>query len=202
MRSRLSLKVDASRLRKTEAGRCVLTVFCDLRRRRRGPVWTMTPHLCWNVCNWKTTERNQPSETQLSLSSTQTRRHTYEKKEHPHSEEGTGCSNCNKQTEETKQANSKSERNARSVRTTHSQIFFQTVSLSLTFLFFLDFLRAAFVMSGVALSLDSCLAFSGSGLRQRERSPVARLAGSANTSIMALHNFNAGKSFLSQTSVQ
>ena len=178
-----------------------MTFFWDLRRRRRGSVSTMTPHLCWNVCNWKTTERNQPSETQLSLPHKQGGTHT-KRKNTLIPKKGTRCSNCNKQTEETKQANSKSERNARSVRTTHSQIFFQTVSLSLTFLLFLDFFRAAFVMSGVALSLDSCLAFSASGLRQREKAPVARLAGSANTSVMALHNFNAGKSFLSQTSVQ
>ena len=44
-----------------------------------------------------------------------------------------GCGNT--ETKETKEANSKSERNARSLQTTHSQIFFQTVSRSLTLLF-------------------------------------------------------------------
>ena len=89
----------------------------------------MTPHQCQNVCDWETTERDQPSEAQLSLPRmhtskvrkknhhtacghtlskggeasfrpselyTQTKRHTCEKKEHPHSEKGTRCSNCNK----------------------------------------------------------------------------------------------------------
>ena len=42
--------------------------FYGLRRRRRGSVSTMTPHRCWNVCDWKTTEGDQPSEAQLSLS--------------------------------------------------------------------------------------------------------------------------------------
>ena len=27
----------------------------------------MTPHQCWNVCDWETTERDQPSEAQLSV---------------------------------------------------------------------------------------------------------------------------------------
>ena len=27
----------------------------------------MTPHQCWNVCGWKTTEKDQPNEAQLSL---------------------------------------------------------------------------------------------------------------------------------------
>ena len=27
----------------------------------------VTPHQCWNVCDWKTTERDQPSEARLSL---------------------------------------------------------------------------------------------------------------------------------------
>ena len=39
--------------------------FHDLRRKGCGSVSTMTPHQCWNVCDW----RDQPSETQLSLSS-------------------------------------------------------------------------------------------------------------------------------------
>ena len=42
----------------------VYFIFYELRRKRRG---SMTPHQCWNVCDWKTTERDQPSETQLSL---------------------------------------------------------------------------------------------------------------------------------------
>ena len=41
--------------------------FYELRRKRNGSVSTMTPHQCWNVCDWKTTERDQPSEAQLSL---------------------------------------------------------------------------------------------------------------------------------------
>ena len=43
--------------------------FCvyDLRRKRRGSVSQKTPHQYWNVCDWKTTERGQPSEAQLSL---------------------------------------------------------------------------------------------------------------------------------------
>ena len=59
-----------------------------------------------------------------------TKRHTYEKKEHPHSEKGTHCSNCKQKSRKP----DKSERNASSLQTSHSQILFQTVSLSLTFL--------------------------------------------------------------------
>ena len=44
--------------------RATLTVHS--KRRRRGSVSTMTPHQCWDVCDWKTTERDQPNEAQLS----------------------------------------------------------------------------------------------------------------------------------------
>ena len=41
--------------------------FYDSRRRRRGSVSTVTPHLYWNVYDWKTSERDQLSVAQLSL---------------------------------------------------------------------------------------------------------------------------------------
>ena len=41
-------------------------IFCDLRRKRCASV-SMTPHQCWKVCDWKTSERDQPCEAQLSL---------------------------------------------------------------------------------------------------------------------------------------
>ena len=127
---------------------CFSKKTCDLSRRRRGSVSTMTPHQYWNVCDWKTTEKDQPSEAQLSLPTcthrksakkhlptvaiplsnvgeasfrpfelyTQTKKHTYEKNENPHSEKK---NTVPKKSGETRQANSKSERNARTLQTTH-----------------------------------------------------------------------------------
>ena len=67
-----------------------LFIFFYLRRKRRGSVSTkMTPHQCWNVCDWETTVKDQPSEAQLSLPTCTQRkplnqssdcgRHTFEK---------------------------------------------------------------------------------------------------------------------------
>ena len=47
-------------------GALIYFLFCDLRRGRRGSVSTMTHNQCYNVCDWKTTERDQLSEAQLS----------------------------------------------------------------------------------------------------------------------------------------
>ena len=53
--------------RHVATGGVIYSFFYDSRRRRRGSVSTMTRHQCWNVCDWKTTEEDQPSEAQLSL---------------------------------------------------------------------------------------------------------------------------------------
>ena len=45
-------------------------ISCDLRRSRRGSLSTKTPHQCKNVCDWKTTERDQPGHSSALSSHT------------------------------------------------------------------------------------------------------------------------------------
>ena len=64
---------------------CVSLFFYDLRRRRRGCVSTkMTRHQCWNVCDWETSERDQPSKSQLSshMHTTKVRNSRFRKEVH------------------------------------------------------------------------------------------------------------------------
>ena len=41
--------------------------FCDLRQRQRGSASTVAPHQCWNICDWKTTERDQTKRSRFPL---------------------------------------------------------------------------------------------------------------------------------------
>ena len=51
--------------------------LCDLRRRRCRSASTVTPHQCWNVCDWKTTERDHQSEAQPSVHTSKIKKTNY-----------------------------------------------------------------------------------------------------------------------------